>query len=110
MGHRGPCTRNPPLRWPLRRFGISQAALRLCASRRSGDADPSVEAVAWERPGVSMPRTGIGPSTDGGARSLRELRAHLKYRSRLVERRVRVNHDLAVRRGGAVGLEHARET
>ena len=36
--------------------------------------------------------------------------AHLKYRSRLVERRVRVKYDLAVRRGGAVGLEHARET
>ena len=81
---------------------VCRSPKRRCRSGRRGRG--------WERPGVSMPRTGIVPSTDGGACSLRELRAHLKYRSRLVERRVRVRHDFAVRRGGAVGLEHARET
>ena len=81
---------------------VCRSPERRCRSGRRGRG--------WERPGVSMPRTGTGSSTDGGACSLRELRAHLKYRSRLVERRVRVKHDFAVRRGGAVGLEHARET
>ena len=92
---------------PVPHFAGRHAVVRRSPERR---CRPGRRGRGRKRPEVTMPRTGIGPSTDGGARSLRELRAHLKYRSRLVERRVRVTHDLAVRRGGAVGLEHARET
>ena len=53
-----PLHRNPPLRWALRRFRISLAALRLCAGRRSGDADPAVEAVAGSDPGFRCPVRG----------------------------------------------------
>lgn len=40
----------------------------------------------------------------------RPAQAHPKYRSRLVEHRLRVVSNRAVRRGAAVGVEHVRET
>ncbi len=52
------------LRWTRRRFRMSLARWRLCHGRRSGDADPAIEAVDGSDPPSRHASIGIGQDGD----------------------------------------------